>query len=147
MTCKCRVQLCIFIILFHYIFIGRAILSSCFDVWHNKREVEHVDDTRLHVLEHTENTFRKSHLHIYTFFRPLGVKICVNLHKLCVNYTNLGWREALVDHLQNRIYTFTQKKFHLWSFPSLGDLSCTTGHAIGKKVKKTRRLTYDKNAI
>jgi hypothetical protein len=34
MTCKCRVQLYIFIILFYYTFIGRAILSSHFDVWH-----------------------------------------------------------------------------------------------------------------
>ena len=49
MTCKCRVQLFIFIILFYYTFIGRAILSSHFDVWHMKREVEHVDDTRLQV--------------------------------------------------------------------------------------------------
>ncbi len=33
MTCKCRKQLWIFIILFHYTFIGGAIFSSYFDVW------------------------------------------------------------------------------------------------------------------
>jgi hypothetical protein len=53
MTCKCRVQLCVSIMIFYYTFIGRAILSSHCDVWHNKREVGHVDETRLHALLHS----------------------------------------------------------------------------------------------
>ncbi len=72
-------------------------------------------------LEHTENTLRKSHLHIYTFFRPLGVKICVNLHKLCVNYTNLVRRETLIDHLHKWHLHMYTNFFHLWLFPPLSD--------------------------
>ena len=47
--------------------------------------------------------------HIYTNAQILwfGGGKCVKIHKLCVIYTFLGWREALVDHRCKSQITFT----------------------------------------
>ena len=60
------------------------------------------------LLEPTKNTFHISRLHKCTFVPPLGLKLCVNLHKLCVIYTNLGQRETLIDHRYKLQTTCTQ---------------------------------------
>jgi len=45
---------------------------------------------------------------LYEFPRAILGKKCINLHKFCVNYTNLGQREALIDHRHKLQITFTQ---------------------------------------
>ena len=58
-------------------------------------------------------------------------KICVHFHKLCVIYTNLGQKEALINHWHKAQLTLTQHNFfHLWSLPPF---ICTcTGNKSGK---------------
>ncbi len=84
--------------------------------------------------------FAFKHLHIFCI---LAGKICVDLHKLCVNYTNPGRRETLVDHRHKshlHIYTF----FFFYGHPPLTiqrTLICYTyGHIL---YLCTSLLTYN----
>ncbi len=68
-------------------------------------------------MEHTENTFSHfafTQMHIFLTDR------CKNLCRftqICVIYTNLGRREALVDHRHKSQITFTQKKINTYGQP------------------------------
>ena len=95
-------------------------------------------------MEHTQNTFSQiafAQLHI---FCVLAGKKCVNLHKLCVIYTFLGRREALVDHRHKSQITFTQIYFYQRSLPLTRVFTCI-GNALGKENTRTRPMTWNRN--
>ena len=92
----------------------------------------------------------------FTYNLWFGRKKCVNLHKLCVIYTFLGRREALVNHRRKSQITFTLFFSSLWSSPliciyislSLFFPRCreAVDSALGKKTK-TRPMTWNRNVI